>query len=148
MLESERQRYQFDTQKLGPKMKAKALRFHTEQLFAMGVSTIPEDDKNEIEKSFINPFWLAVQLDRCFERGEDLAESFTTTLKEYQIIPQEINNSLDLGNYLLKEVYDFHFRNAPKLQYSFEENHVENYELSETDVLEDYFDTLHNGSRY
>lgn len=138
----ERQNYQSDNQKLGPKMKAKALRFHTEQLFTMGIISIPEDDKNEIEKSFINPFWLAVQLDRCFERGEEVAERFVSILKEYQIIPQNINNSLELCNYLLDEVYDFRFRNAPRFQYIFEEENIENRDLSELDILENYFDRL------
>lgn len=144
----ERERYQSDSQKLGPKMKAKALRFHTEQMFATGTSSIPADDKNEIENSFINPFWLSVQLDRCFERSEEVADKFTSTLKEYQIIPQGIKDSLDLGNYLLEEVYDFRFRNAPKLQFRFEEDFAETADLTKTDILEDYLDTLYNGSRY
>lgn len=145
--DAERENYQSGSRILGPKMKAKALRFHTEQLYTMGVSNIPEDDNNEIESSFINPFWLAVQLDRCFERGENVAESFTSLLKQYKIIPDDIKNALDLGDYLLGEVYDFKFRNAPKLQYIFEETEQPE-ELSDREVLEDYFDKIYHGSKY
>ena len=67
---------------IGSKMKAKMLRLHAEQMYSIGVSSIPENDRNEIEKSFINPFWLAVQLDRAFERSHEVAEQFTQLLIE------------------------------------------------------------------
>lgn len=143
----ERQTFQ-STGKLGPKMKAKALRLHTEQLYKIGVSTIPENDESEIKGSFINPFWIAVQLDRSFERGESVADKFTSLLKQYEVIPQNISSGLELGDYLLGELYDFNFRNAPKLQYKFEEETRKLEELSDIQILEDYFDTVYHGNKH
>ena len=136
-------------EEIGPKMKAKALRLHAEQMYMMGVSSIPEDDMNEIEQSFINPFWLAVQLDRAFERDTEVAENFTTLLVQNDIIPNDITNSTDLGEYLLNEVYDFRFRNAPHLQYQIEEDNLQdNSEQNNTYLLERYFDAIHYGAKY
>ena len=146
--EYERQLYAGE-QGIGPKMKAKTLRLHAEQVYAVGVSSIPEDDMNKIERSFINPFWLAVQLDRAFERSLEVAENFTKLLVENNIVPDFIKNSTQLGEYLLSEVYNFHFRNAPHLQYKFEDGYKEdNIELTSADLLEDYFDTVYHGAKY
>ena len=134
---------------MGPKMKAKTLRLHAEQMYALGVSSIPEDDLNVIEGTFINPFWLAVQLDRAFERGTAVAENFTTLLYECKIVPEYVRTSTDLGDYLLTEVDGFRFRNAPHLQYKFEEDHKEDEAgLQQADLLEDYFDTVYHGCKY
>lgn len=147
---TEHERFSYSGNEIGPKMKAKILRLHAEQIFAMGVSSIPQDDKNKIEKSFINPFWLCVQLDRAFERGVKVADKFTELLVENNIIPEDIQSSTDLGEYLLSKVYDFRFRNAPHLQYEIEEGleGIDKYEYSNNDLLEDYVDTIHFGSKY
>ncbi len=134
---------------IGPKMKAKTLRLHAEQMYSIGVSSIPEDDRNEIEKSFINPFWLAVQLDRAFERGHEVAEKFTQLLIENNVIPEHVKDSRDLGDFLLSEVYDFRFRNAPHLLYKMEEDYTtDDSEKTDIELLEDYFDAIHPGSKY
>lgn len=145
----ERESYS-EYEKMGPKMKAKTLRLHAEQMYSIGVSSIPEDDMSEIEKSFINPFWLAVQLDRAFERSSEIADQFTTLLIENEIVPSHIKDGVDLGHYLLSEVYDFKFRNAPYLQYKIEDDYsdINDFEETEIDLLEKYFDALHHGSKY
>ncbi len=147
---TEHERFSYPGDEIGPKMKAKILRLHTEQIFAIGTSSIPEDDKNKIEKSFINPFWLCVQLDRAFERGVKVADKFTELLIENNIIPDDIKNSTDLGGYLLSQVYGFRFRNAPYLQYEIEEGLEGDVkdEYSDNDLLEDYIDAIHFGSKY
>jgi hypothetical protein len=115
----------------------------------MGISSIPEDDMNQIEHSFINPFWLAVQLDRAFERGSEIADNFTTLLVQNNIVPDNIKNGNELGEYLLNEVYDFHFRNAPHLQYQLEEEYSLNkHDQTNYDLLESYFDSIHYGAKY
>lgn len=149
---TEHERLSYSGDGIGPKMKAKVLRFHAEQMYAIGTSNIPEDVSNEIEKSFINPFWLCVQLDRAFERGFDVADKFTALLLENEIIPEHINNGTDLGDYLLSQVYGFRFRNAPHLQYEIEEYYNgdsdDEDDLSEADLLERYFDSIHYNSKY
>ena len=131
---------------LGPKMKAKSLRFYVEQLYLTGISEIDYDDKSEIEKSFINPFWLAIQLDRAFERSLIIAEKFTEILHEFQVIPEDIKDSLDLVAYLQSEVSgDFYFRNVPGQVYDLEDQEIENLRegrLSETEYWEQYFEKL------
>jgi|GEM_PF-1494952 len=134
---------------MGPKMKAKTLRLHAEQMYALGVSSIPEESINEIEKSFITPFWLAVQLDRAFERNAEIAEQFTKLLIENSIVPEYIKDSRDLGEYLLLEVYSFKFRNAPYLQYEIEEQHDKDDSIqTDSDILENYYDAIHHGTKY
>jgi hypothetical protein len=149
---TEREKTLYSGDGIGPKMKAKILRFHAEQMHAIGVSSIPEDISNEIERSFINPFWLCVQLDRAFERGVAVADKFTSLLIDNKIIPDDIKSGTDLGDYLLSKVYDFRFRNAPHLQYNIEESsHVDDEDqrgLSESDLLERYFDTVCYGSKF
>ena len=49
--------------------------------------------------------------------------------------------------HVLSQVYDFRFRNAPHLQYEIEESVVDD-EISDTDLFEDYMDTIHFGSKY
>lgn len=135
--------YRDDFVGLGPKMKSKALRFHVEQLYTTGISNLHEEDLAEIEDSFINPFWLSVQLDRAFERSQFLADKFTELLLALKIIPSTIVDSLDLVEYLKNEIEgDFYFRSVPERTRDLENEFSGIEEFDEGDYWERYFDSL------
>ncbi len=131
---------------LGPKIKSKALRLHAEHLYTIGVSNIYNADRQEIEGSFINPFWLAVQLDRAFERSVLIANRFTELLKKMKIIPDDIKDAMNLVGYLEREIdRDFYFRSVPAATYVLEDAYSERENLGEVDAAEyweEYFDSL------
>lgn len=134
---------------IGPKTRSKALRFHAEQQYLLGKSTIEEDQLSEIKESSINPFWIAVQLDRAFERSEGTAEKFRETLINNEIIPEDISSIFDLIDYIEDELYydSFIFRNAPRKQYEFENSHLDD-SFSDIDKIEDHFDRVYLGTKY
>lgn len=142
----ERNNYAGDGQ-IGPKMKAKALRLFTEQMYFIGEATIPPDDLNQIERSFINPFWIAVHLDRSFERSTEVAQNFVSNLRDAGVIDNAISSPEELVAYLQNEISGgFYFRNAPLAQYQAEDQDFNGE--SQMSILEDYFDKLYLGSKY
>lgn len=142
--EYELNKYYHYEEGIGPKMKAKALRFHVEQLYTTGISDLYYEDKYEIEESFINPFWLAVQLDRAFERSTQLADKFTKILVNYKIVPSEITSSYDLLEYLKNELDDdFYFRSVPGEIYDLEDKTEYDQKLDEIEYWENYYDELY-----
>jgi hypothetical protein len=138
---------------IGPKMKAKALRLHTEQEYLLGKSFVSKDDISQIDESYINPFWIAVQIDRAFERSTLIAEKFTTTLVAHGIVPDTIQSANDLVEYLQEELYgdSFYFRNAPIAQYEYEDTALEmvdSKDVGGTEEYEKYFDALCYGAKF
>ncbi len=132
---------------LGPKMKAKSIRLYVEQLYSTGISEIDPTDKSEIVDSFINPFWIAVHLDRAFEKSSLFAEKFLDALIDFGVVPSYIKNVPELIDYLQERIEgDFYFRSVPKQVYEFEDDEIEGFEtgqdLDEIEYWEKYFDKM------
>lgn len=139
---TEYERNSYGYEGIGPKMKAKTLRLYTEQLYMTGIADISDEDRDEIIGSFINPFWIAVQLDRAFERSEELADRFTESLKEHFIISYDIENARELVVNLEENIYgDFYFRSVPDDVYELEDEEVDK-NTEDVEYWEKYFDAI------
>jgi hypothetical protein len=133
---------------LGPKVMAKALRFYVQHISDFGYAELASDDRSCIERAFINPFWIAVHLDRAFEVSNEVAEKFLEILKRFEIVDVSISTPEELIIYLMNEIDgDFYFRNAPQTQYDLESESIHST-MSPTDIFEDFCDKKYFGHTY
>lgn len=112
----------------GPKMLAKLLRFYSEALRLYGHTPLILDSGHEqIDAVSISPFWLAVNLDRAFERGNDYACAYVDTLIENKQLPKNVQTPEDAMWYLLDCMSDqfFIFRSAPIESFEEEDDWVD-----------------------
>jgi len=111
---------------VGPKLLAKSVRMHVEMLDAHPSSKLILEDY-EIEKSFIPPFWLALQLDRALENGAKHAQRYVSELVKRKIMPEWVMGVDDAIYYLTDQMEEnpFYFRYAPESQFRMEEDWVE-----------------------
>ena len=117
-----------------PKMLAKALRLYSETVVKSGLSP---DLKNieawEFEEYFISPFWLALNMDRAYEQGEDVALEFMRQLCDKRQIPGYIKTTDEAAVFLfgLLEDDSFYYRYAPTSLFSKEDELVKEDRLTE-----------------
>ena len=108
---------------VGPKMMSKMIRFYADRIEKYGQAELADTDENDFENYFINPFWLAVQLDRAYENGSETAMRYIKELKTKNQIPEEITTIGEAANYLLDLMRDsdtFYFRCVDKEEGQFE----------------------------
>jgi hypothetical protein len=120
---------------LGPKMLSKMIRFYVERANKYGEAKIDDLDEQKMEKLrgegskrqyYINPFWLAVQLDRAYEVDKEYAQKFTKELKKINQLPDRLQNLDEVTDYLSDLIVSFCFRSIDK-----EEIDSKNFELEE-----------------
>ena len=106
---------EFEVERDVPKNKllAKALRFKVESdLLGAEEFTLSEDLENRINGGYITPFFLALHLDRAWERGRDVAADYVDLLQEYGQVPDHVFTPEDAVDFLSDHIYDFEYRNA------------------------------------
>jgi hypothetical protein len=98
----------------GDKMIAKAVRLYSEGIHRYGQASIENVDF-DYEQHFVNPFWLALHLDRAFEQGSAIAQKYFEELMSKKQIPDICKTPEDAANYLAGKLSNenFYFRHAP-----------------------------------
>ncbi|MDO8482361.1 MAG: hypothetical protein Q7S86_00920 [bacterium] len=122
----------------GPKMLAKLLRFYSEALQLHGdAPSILDIGHERIDTVSISPFWLAVNLDRAFERGRSYAVEYVNTLLVNNQLPQSVQTPEEAINYLLDCMSDesFIFRSAPVDVFQAEDEWVNQFQENEDDAI-------------
>ncbi len=133
---------------VGPQILAKILRFYAESIVRFGHTiSIEESDDMRFEEYFISPFWIALNLDRAYERGYSVAQKYVDVLGEKKQLPPEIDSPEKAVSYLedLLEGDHFYFRNAPASQFDLEKSWVKSNTTDEE--LEDAQEQLETGIR-
>lgn len=99
---------------VGPKMLSKMIRFYVERIDKYGEAEIEDLDEKELEEYFINPFWLAVQLERAEENSSRHAMNYIKELRKRGQIPDEYSTIGEAASYLLDLLRDddFYFRSV------------------------------------
>lgn len=114
---------------LGPKMLAKTLRFYSENIARYGEGVLEDIPDWEYEEYFVSPFWVALNLDRAVERGNDVAQIYVAEMIKRKQLPENIKTVDEACDYLVGlMVGDFYFRYAPSSQYETEEQLLEDPE--------------------
>jgi hypothetical protein len=77
------------------KMMAKSVAFLSEGIEKYGTAWKVSDQEKEwdTQQYFISLFWIALQLDRAFEKGENIAERFVEELKKRQQLSDTIETA-------------------------------------------------------
>jgi 16S rRNA C967 or C1407 C5-methylase (RsmB/RsmF family) len=123
-----------DYQQLNDKMLSKIVSFYAQSIERYDEATITADVEYQFERHFISPFWLALQLDRAYEKNPRVAEEFVQELKRKNQIPPGIPDAQACATYLLKllkaEGGSFYYRHAPVEQFVIEQELVDKYEQS------------------
>lgn len=113
------------------KLLAKSLRFYSEMIARSEMSPKLENPKDwDFERAFISPFWLALNIDRAYDRGDEVAQAFFQQLKEKKQIPASVGNIAEAIEYLnnLIKGEDFYYRHAPLAQFEYELRLIEKFE--------------------
>ncbi|MFH1632026.1 MAG: hypothetical protein ABIA47_03360 [bacterium] len=133
--EFERNRFA-ESGSLGPKMLSKILRFYVQSIHRYDSAVIEDVEDWEFENYFINPFYLALHLDKAFETGNDVAESYVDELIARGQLPEYIEDAADAANYLAELIKggNFYYRHAPTEQFETEADWISE--------LEDEFELL------
>ena len=135
--------YEFDESYSVPKYKqlTKAVRLYSEEINKYGDATIENVGDWCYEDYFISPFWMAVHLDRAFQRGYVVAKDYVVFLQNKNCIPNFIKTPEEAAGYLLDimEYDNFYFRHAPVEQFEFESSMVD-----QINYYEDKYDKLKN----
>lgn len=107
------------------KMMAKMIRFESEAIgqFEQGLKIENAGDW-KFEENFIAPFWLALHLDRAYERGYQFAQRYVESLVEKDQLPDDVKTPEQSVEYLMECLTDsdFYFRHAPVAQFEAEED--------------------------
>lgn len=115
---------------LGPKLYAKALRLYAEAILAgeeLDITPVETQwGEEDITPTFIQPFWIALQLDRAYEQGNLVAENFVQTLVSKRQLPDNIASPEEARTYLNERIRDrpFHFRHVPAEELALEDSFV------------------------
>jgi hypothetical protein len=110
------------------KLLAKQLRLYAEAIAKYGSASIEDNGEWEYEEGFIAPFWLALQMERAFERGPDVAQRYTEELKQRNQIPQNIVLAEEAAAYLSTFIDNFYYRHAPVSQFQKENEWLDKYD--------------------
>ncbi len=115
-----------------PKMFSKILRLYAEGLVRNEPVSM-QDETFEYDRTFIPPFWMALQLDRACERGTDVAEQFITILKQKGQLPIECVGVFETAEYLSSKLTEppFYYRHASSFQFDMEERWIEENNIQE-----------------
>jgi hypothetical protein len=122
----------------GPKMLAKLLRFYSEMTqLHDGAPSVLDIGHERIDMVSISPFWLAVNLDRAWERGRAYATDYTRTLLINNQLPTHVQTPEDAANYLLDCMRDesFIFRSAPDGDYLMEDTWIDQIQSNEDKTI-------------
>ncbi len=112
------------------KMLAKLLRFYAQSISENDPYVFADLDDYDFERSFISPFWLALQYDRAFEVSPEAGEQFFLEMKKHDQIPDTIATAEDATEYLLSIMSHpgFYYRHAPGWQFELEDDYYEEYD--------------------
>ena len=117
-----------------PKMFSKMVRLYAEGI-VRNEPVVMEENAWRYEKAFLTPFRMAVQLDRAFERGSAVAETFVSKLKQYQQLPEECVGAKEAVEYLSRCMagyeYPFYYRHAPFDQFEAEDRWIEEAKIQD-----------------
>ncbi len=69
-------------------------------------------DTDSIKDIYIRPFYIALQLERAYELGEETAERFVEQSRDLGVLPAHVRDVADATEYLLYST-DFTFRSVP-----------------------------------
>jgi hypothetical protein len=116
---------------LSPKMLSKILRFYAESIYRYDEAHFADVDEWEFEEHFISPFWMALQLDRAYERGHQVAEHYVEQLKKFGRLPKNIVDADNAAAYLasLCQERPYYYRHAPAAQFSLEKSWADNEKI-------------------
>jgi hypothetical protein len=113
----------------GPKMLSKILRFYAESIHRYGKAEIQNVADGQFERSFIKPFWLALQLDRACDVSSAVSDQFVKELTSSGQIPDDIQTVEEAASYLARlmkgDIKPFYFRHAPEEQFTAEAEWLE-----------------------
>ncbi|MEN9342258.1 MAG: hypothetical protein RIQ54_514, partial [Candidatus Parcubacteria bacterium] len=104
------------------KMLAKSLALLSEAIEKYETAQkAPDQEKEWDTKQYgISLFWIALQLDRAFEKGENIAERFVEELKKRHQLPDTIETAEQAARYIVQSMEQedrtFYFRFATKKQ--------------------------------
>ncbi|MFH1315666.1 MAG: hypothetical protein ABIH67_04720 [Candidatus Uhrbacteria bacterium] len=120
--------YNMFPDRIGSKMLAKAVFLYAEAIERWGEAEITHDLAYEYQ--FVPPFYLAVHLDKAFERGPEVAKRYVQELMKREQLPDDIITPEDAADYLLSLIRDknFYYRHAPIGQFEIEEEWMEQYD--------------------
>jgi hypothetical protein len=111
---------------------AKITRLYTQAIIDYN-KDIEVHEERHIERSFIPPFWLALNLNKAWERGNDHAELYCMELKRTKRVPERLQTVQEIADYLLENIEgEFYYRNAPKEYYETEDDWADEYQDSMT----------------
>lgn len=102
------------------KMMAKSVAFLSEGIEKYGTAWKVSDQEKEwdTQQYFISLFWIALQLDRAFEKGENIAERFVEELKKRQQLSDTIETAEQAARYIQESMEQegraFYFRYSTK----------------------------------
>lgn len=94
---------------------AKIIRFYAEAIERYDEATIEDLPVYALEPSSIYPFYLALNLDKAYEKSPRIAREFVAQLKKIKQLPGDIRDTEDAASYLLSVMtnHNFYFRHVP-----------------------------------
>ena len=98
---------------IGDKILSKMLRFRIQLLKKYSNAKIEDAPSLLLERRQIRPFYLALQLDRAYEMGINIAEQYVRELVILGQLPPVIRTAEQAVDYLLEHVYNFSFSHVP-----------------------------------
>ena len=122
------------------KLCAKALRMAATSEFSVnGEYKIAESITNNIDEN-INPFFVALNLDRALGSGEKYADAYIKQLHDYNILPEDKKTTLDVVDYLSDQVENFTWKHRPiRSAEEHEEMHAQDIALAEREAMKDEY---------
>jgi hypothetical protein len=120
---------------LSEKILAKILRFYSDSIARFDDAHIEGVEDWEYEEYFISPFWVALNLDRAVEQGEDIALLYIRACARKGQLPGDITTVDEVVSYLERLLGDgrFYFRHAPVVQFDTERNWDQEQERFDSD---------------
>lgn len=124
--------------KPGPKMLTKVMRLYAEAINRGNRLVVPDDEvATYTRKSFLSPFWIALNLDRAYQTGGNAPLRLFEVLRAGGHVPSEVDSLEDMILHLeeLFMGYYFYFQHAPVEQLLRIQEQVEEDEMQ--DRMED-----------
>lgn len=105
------------------KILAKIVRFYVQSIVELEQEVVIEVDTSTFERSFIPPFWLALNLERAISHSPDAAQEYVDKLVKLSQLPPDINTPERAAEYLTKITlgHPFYFRHADLKQFNIED---------------------------
>ncbi len=121
--------------KIPKKNMAKMVRLYADSIIKYDKNSFKIDskDKKVFERNFIDPFHIALHLDKAFHKGEEVALAYVKQLKKLRQIDDNINTPDELAQDLANEMVgnSFYYRHAPFNHYRIEEDYYDSYSEEE-----------------